>query len=222
MYIVENVLTGEELAWVGQLVSRCSFVDGKVSAGGVAASGKRNQQLAMPPEAAQELAGMVIAALQRSNRFFRVALPLEVSMPMINRYSPGMSYGPHYDSSIFHAPNGRQIRGDLSVTLFLTPPEEYDGGELVDETSGKRVKLGAGHLAVYPTGGLHEVTPVTRGERVAIVFWVQSMVRDHEQRALLSSLDECVERVSARLPASDEVRNLSGIFANLGRMWINT
>jgi len=143
-------------------------------------------------------------------------------MPMINRYAAGMCYGPHYDSPVFHAPNGRQVRGDLSVTLFLSEPLDYEGGELVDALSGRRVKVGAGSLVLYPTGGLHEVTPVTSGTRHAVIFWVQSMVRDHEQRALLTALDECVERVSAKVPASDEVRQLTGIFSNLGRMWINT
>jgi len=222
MRMVENVLTREELAWAQQLVANGRFSDGRSSAGGTAGAAKQNQQLEMAPEIGQQLSGMVIGALQRSNRFYRIALPLEISTPMINRYAPGMCYGPHYDSPVFHAPNGSQVRGDLSVTLFISPPEEYDGGELHDSMSGKRIKLEAGSLVVYPTGGLHEVTEVTRGARHAIIFWVQSMVRDHEQRSLLTSLDECVERVSARLPANDEVRQLTGVFANLGRMWINT
>lgn len=223
MRIIENVLTREELGWVRQLVAGGRFSDGRGSAGGVAGAAKQNQQLELPPEVAQQFCQMVIAALQRSNRFYRAALPLEISTPMVNRYAPGMCYGPHYDSPVFHAPNGTQVRGDLSVTLFISDPADYDGGELHDSMSGKRVKLEAGSLVVYPSGGLHEVTPVTRGERHAIIFWVQSMVRDHEQRALLTSLDECVEKVSARLPAaSEEVRQLTGVFANLGRMWINT
>jgi len=222
MRIIENVLSKEELAWVQQLIAGGRFSDGRSSAGGVAGSAKQNQQLDLSPELGQQLSGMVIGALQRSNRFYRSALPLEVSAPMINRYAPGMSYGPHYDSPVFHAPNGSQVRGDLSVTLFITPSAEYDGGELHDSMSGRRVKLEPGSLVVYPSGGLHEVTPVTRGARHAIVFWVQSMVRDHEQRALLTALDECVEKVSMKLPASEEVRQLTGVFANLGRMWINT
>jgi PKHD-type hydroxylase len=222
MQIVENVLTSEELAQVRQLAMSGSYGDGRSSAGGVAGAAKQNQQLQLTPEIAQQLAGMVIAALRRSNCFYRAALPLEISAPMINRYVPGMCYGPHYDSPVFYAPDGRQVRGDLSVTLFLSRPDEYDGGELHDSKSGQRVRLEAGSLVVYPSGGLHEVTPVTRGVRHAIIFWVQSMVRDHEQRALLTSLDECVESVSSRLPASDEVRKLMGVFTNLGRMWINT
>jgi PKHD-type hydroxylase len=222
MRIIENVLTREELGWAQKLAAEGRFSDGRGSAGGAAGTVKQNQQLEMTPEAGQQLCGMVIAALQRSNRFYRAALPLEISTPMINRYAPGMCYGPHYDSPVFHAPNGSQVRGDLSVTLFISNPADYDGGELHDSMSGKRVKLDAGSLVVYPSGGLHEVTPVTRGARHAIIFWVQSMVRDHEQRALLASLDECVEKVSSRLPASDEVRQLTGVFANLGRMWINT
>ena len=223
MRIVENVLTKEELGWVRQLIANGRFSDGRGSAGGAAGSAKQNQQLDLPPDAAQQFSSMVIAALQRSNRFYRTALPLEISAPMVNRYAPGMCYGPHYDSPVFHAPNGSQLRGDMSVTLFISDPEEYDGGELHDSLSGQRVKLPAGNLVVYPSGGLHEVTPVTRGARHAIIFWVQSMVRDHAQRALLTSLDECVEKVSAKLPASsEEVRQLTGVFSNLGRMWINT
>lgn len=225
MRIIENVLAGGELAWVQQLVANGRFSDGRSSAaaGGAAGSAKQNQQLDMSPETKQQLASMVIGALQRNNRFYRVALPLEISTPMINRYAPGMCYGLHYDSPVFSAPNGSQVRGDLSVTLFITPKNEYEGGELHDSLSGQRIKLDAGSLVVYPTGGLHEVTPVTSGARHAIIFWVQSMVRDHEQRALLTSLDECVEKVSSKLPAaSEEVRQLTGVFANLGRMWINT
>jgi PKHD-type hydroxylase len=222
MQIVENVLTGEELAQVRQLAMSGSYSDGRSSAGGVAGAAKQNQQLQTTPEIAQQLAGLVIAALRRNNRFYRVALPLEISAPMINRYVPGMCYGPHYDSPVFYGPDGRQVRGDLSVTLFLSRLDEYDGGELHDSKSGQRIRLEAGNLVVYPSGGLHEVTPVTRGVRHAVIFWVQSMVRDHEQRALLTALDECVESVSSRLPAGDEVRKLMGVFTNLGRMWINT
>lgn len=222
MYTVENVLSAEELAWVRQQAERGHFNDGRRTAGGVAGAAKQNQQMETPPEVAQQLAGMVIGAIRRNNRFYRVALPLEISMPMINRYAPGMCYGPHYDAPVFYSPDGRQVRGDLSVTLFVNQPDEYEGGELHDTKSGQRIKLAAGSLVVYPTGGLHEVTPVTKGARHAVIFWVQSMVRDHEQRALLTQLDKCVEEVSARLPESEEVRALTGVFSNLGRMWINT
>jgi PKHD-type hydroxylase len=222
MHIVENVLNAEELAWVRQLARNGPYGDGRSSAGGVAGAAKQNQQLQTTPETAQQLAAMVIAALRRNNRFYRVALPLEISAPMINRYAPGMCYGPHFDAPVFYSPDGRQVRGDLSVTLFISRKDEYEGGELHDNKSGQRIRLDAGSLVVYPSGGLHEVTPVTQGARHAIIFWVQSMVRDHEQRALLTHLDQCVENVSARLPASEEVRELTGVFANLGRMWINT
>ncbi len=223
MYIVENVLNAEELGWVRQLAANGRFGDGRRSAAGMAAAAKQNQQLETTPEQAQQLATLVISAIRRSGRFYRVALPLEISMPMVNRYAPGMCYGPHYDSPVFNSPDGRQVRGDLSVTLFISRPDEYEGGELHDSKSGQRIKLAAGSLVVYPTGGLHEVTPVTQGARHAVIFWVQSMVRDHEQRALLTALDKCVEDVSARMPpGSEEVRQLTGVFANLGRMWINT
>lgn len=222
MHIVENVLAEGELAWLRQLAEGGRFGDGRQSAAGAAGQAKQNQQLQTTPGEAQQLAALVVGAIRRSNRFFRVALPLEISMPMINRYAPGMCYGPHYDAPVFTSPDGRQVRGDLSVTLFLSRKDEYEGGELHDTKSGARIKLDPGSLVVYPSGGLHEVTPVTSGARLAVVFWVESMVRDHEQRALLTTLDKCVEDVSARLPESEEVRQLTGVFANLGRMWINT
>ena len=170
------------------------------------------------------LAELVFQALGRSREFHRQALPLEMSVPMINRYGVGMSYGPHYDRAFMLGASGRQIRTDLSATLFISPPADYDGGELhiVEGGQDELVKLDAGNLILYPSCILHSVSAVTRGARHAIIFWVQSMIRDHEQRNLVSGLDQVLGSLAERMPGSTEVRDLSGTVNSLTRMWGET
>ncbi len=182
---------------------------------------KQNEQLECTQAESDQLARLVLGALKRSAKLQRSALPLEVNRPTINRYGPDMNYGPHYDSTFMPDMNGQRIRGDLSMTIFISDPDSYEGGELCFARAGgeHNVKLKAGDGFLYPASTLHWVRPVTRGERVGIVFWLQSMVRDHEKRAMIAELDETIMRIAQKLPGSDEVRDLAGLESNLLRMW---
>jgi PKHD-type hydroxylase len=221
MYIIEDILTADELAWVRSLIKRGRYVAGAATAGGVARAVKQNEQLECSQADADQLARLVMGALKRSAKLQRSALPLEICRPTINRYGPDMNYGPHYDSTFMPDMNGQRIRGDMSMTIFISDPDSYDGGELCFARSGGEhaIKLKAGHGFVYPASTLHWVKPVTRGERVGIVFWLQSMIRDPEKRAMITELDEVIMRIAQKLPDSDEVRDLSGLESNLLRMW---
>jgi PKHD-type hydroxylase len=221
MHIVQQVLTAAEIAAVRDLIACARFADGATSAHGAAKQVKANQQLECSRENHQRLVELVFGALHRHREFSRTALPLEISTPMLNRYGVGMTYGAHYDMPFMPTPDGPRIRGDLSATLFLSNPEDYDGGELCFARVGaeERVKLKAGDLFLYPASTLHSVAPVTRGERLAVVFWIQSMIREHDKRAMVIELDGLVGRVAERLPGSTEVRDLAGIAGNLVRMW---
>ena len=220
-YQIADVLAPAELEQVRALAASGKFSDGKGSAVGAAASVKANQQAELSPEQHGALANIVFPALRRHREFKRLALPVELSVLMINRYAPGMKYGAHYDAPFMAAPNGKEIRADLSATLFLTPPADYDGGELciVTASQEQRVKLKAGDLCLYPSGHLHQVAEVTRGARLAVVFWVQSMIRDHEKRHLVSDLDGVVGSLAERMPGSVELRNASGVVNALMRLW---
>ena len=219
--VIRNVLDAEELARVRRLIQRSRFVHGSESAQGAAEQVKSNEQLQCTPEDGRMLAELVFKALGRHREFHRLALPLEISVPVINRYGVGMSYGPHFDRAFILGANDRQIRTDLSATLFISPPEDYDGGELciVEDGRDGLVKLDAGNLILYPSCMLHSVSAVTRGARLAIIFWVQSMIRDHEQRSLVSNLDRVLGSLAERMPGSTEVRDLSGTVNSLTRMW---
>jgi len=222
--ILEGVLNGESLARLRALAATSAKREGAETAGGVARSVKHNQHGKLDQGQAQVLHQTVMAALQRHPLFFRVALPKVISELAINRYASGMCYGSHYDLPLQNTAAGERVRADLSATLFLSAPEEYDGGELqiVQDQSSQLCKARAGDLLLYPSGLLHQVTPVTRGERYAVIFWIQSLIRDHHQRSLLYACDDLVERVSRKLPDGEEVRDLTGLFVNLGRMWIDS
>jgi PKHD-type hydroxylase len=221
MHRIGEVLAPGELAQLRAIVAAGRFGDGRGSARGAASEVKANEQLELSPAQRDALSGIVLPALRRSRGFSRAALPFELSALLVNRYRPGMHYGPHFDRSFMPAAGGGQIRADLSATLFVSAPQDYDGGELcVARPSGEeRIKLGAGELFLYPSCTLHSVADVTRGERIAVVFWVQSMIRDHEKRGLVSELDGVVGSLAERLPGSDEVRDLSGVVNSLTRIW---
>ena len=223
-HLIPNVLDPGEIARVRGVIQCSHFVPGGESARGAAEQVKSNEQLHATPEDARMLAELVFQALARSREFHRRALPLEMSVPMVNRYEAGMSYGPHYDRAFMLGASGRQIRTDLSATLFISPPGDYDGGELRISEGGHEevVKLDAGNLVLYPSCLLHSVSAVTRGARHAIIFWVQSMIRDHEQRTLVSNLDHVLGSLVERMPGSTEVRDLSGTVNSLTRMWGET
>ena len=219
---VPEVLTADQVAQVRQVLDGADWADGRVTAGAQSARAKQNLQLPENAPAARELGDLILAALQRSPLFMSAALPLKVYPPMFNRYGGGHSFGNHVDNAIRQVPGSpHRVRTDLSATLFLADPRTYDGGELiVDDTYGAHsVKLPAGDLVLYPSTSLHRVTPVTRGERIASFFWIQSLVRDDAQRALLFDLDMAVVRLTKSAPGHESLVSLTGCYHNLLRMW---
>ncbi|MFI8607172.1 Fe2+-dependent dioxygenase [Pseudomonas sp. NPDC077649] len=218
---IPDLLSAEQLRQCRAALQAANWQDGRHSAGHQAVGVKANQQLAQDDPLAQQLAEFVLAQLGQSPRFMAAALPLKVLPPRFNRYAEGGSYGAHIDSAVFSVPGTpHRIRADLSATLFLSEPDEYDGGELV--LQDKRVKLPAGHLLLYSSGSLHRVEPVTRGARLAAFFWVQSLVREESQRNLLLELDDSIQALRQQLPDSPELLRLTGVYHNLLRQWSQT
>ena len=223
---IPNVLSAEQVRLVrSQLdAAGAAWVDGRATAGHQGAQVKHNLQIAEDAPVACELGAIVLAALERHPLFLSAALPALIYPPMFNRYegAAGMHFGTHVDGAVRLVPGtGMKIRTDISVTLFISPPEEYDGGELqVEDTYGAHsVKLPAGDMVLDPAGSLHRVTPVTRGARVACFFWVQSMVRDDAQRALLFDLDMAVVKLTREASNQESLVSLTGCYHNLLRMW---
>jgi PKHD-type hydroxylase len=219
---IPDVLTADQVSQCRQRLEKAAWVDGRATAGHQSALAKDNTQLAEDDPAAQELGNLIIAALERNPLFMSAALPLKVFPPLFNRYREGQSFGTHVDNAIRQvAGTPHRVRTDLSATLFITPPEEYEGGQLVvEDTYGvHNIKLPAGHLALYPAGSLHHVRPVTRGARLASFFWVQSMVRDDARRTLLFDLDVAVQRINQDAPGHPSTVQLTGIYHNLLRQW---
>jgi PKHD-type hydroxylase len=221
-----DMLTAEELRRVRGILATASWVDGRETAGFQAATVKNNEQLPVRGEPARTLQGIVLGALSRHATFFSAVLPKRVLPPMFNRYrGAANTYGDHVDQAIRFVPDSAQrLRTDISCTLFFSAPEEYDGGELVieDGFGGRRVKLPAGHLVLYPSTTVHRVEPVTRGERLASFFWIESMVRSAEQRRLLYDMDMALMKLRERDPDSDVSVTLSGTYHNLLRLWAQT
>lgn len=216
---INEVLQPAEIAGLLDALARSKFVDGRATAGGAAARVKNNRQVGNDDPGLEPLQKTVLEALQRNEAFTGYALPLRLMPPLFNRYEPGMSYGDHVDRPVMQ---GRQpVRTDLAVTLFLSAPESYDGGELVvsSDFGAQRVKLPAGSAVLYPAGTLHRVEPVTRGVRMAAVTWVQSMVREHEQRQMLAELGQLRHWVEQKVPESLEGLRLQKIRAQLLRWW---
>ena len=182
---------------------------------------KDNQQLPEDHPVARELGDLIGESLSRNPLFLSAALPLRVFPPLFNRYQGGQSFGNHVDNAIRQASGGARLRTDLSATLFLAEPAEYDGGELlVEDTYGVHsVKLPAGHMVLYPSTSLHNVQPVTRGARIASFFWIQSMVRDDGARTLLFDLDSAIRGLSAEQPDHPSAVHLVGVYHNLLRRW---
>lgn len=220
---IPDLLTPEELAYIRQVLEGTNWVDGRATAGDQAAKVKNNLQV--PPDSAEgrELANIVLRALSRNATYSSAVLPLNVLPPMFNRYDEGMTFGAHVDGSIRIIPGtGQRIRTDVSTTIFLTPPEDYEGGELVvhDTYGVHRVKLPAGHAVVYPATSLHSVEPVTRGSRWGSFFWAQSMLRDDWQRHMLYDLDQAIMRIRTLLPDDDiAVTRLTAHYHNMIRAW---
>ena len=221
---IPDILTAEQVAHARRLLDQAEWVDGRVTAGHQSALVKDNAQLPETHPVSRELGDMILAALQRNPLFISAALPLRVLPPLFNRYSGGQSFGNHvYNAIRQSAAGGMRIRTDLSCTPFLADPEEYDGGELlVEDTYGVHsVKLPAGHMVLYPSSSLHNVTPITRGARVASFFWLQSMIRDDGERTLLFDLDTAIQRLTVDLPKHPSAVQLTAVYHNLLRRWAN-
>jgi PKHD-type hydroxylase len=217
-----NVLTAPQVADARQRLESAEWVDGRATAGHQGARVKDNEQLPADHPAGREVGANILRALQSNALFLSAALPLHILPPMFNRYSGGQTFGTHVDGSVRIIPeSGRRIRTDLSATLFLAGPEEYDGGELiVEDTYGsKSVKLPAGHMILYPATSLHRVTPVTRGTRLCSFFWIQSMVRDDGRRSLLFDMDIAIQRLGTENATHPSVVSLTGVYHNLLRQW---
>ena len=218
---IPDVLTQAQVAHARQLLDQTEWVDGRVTAGHQSARVKDNRQLPEDHPVARELGELIMTALGRNPLFLSAALPLRVFPPLFNRYGGGQSFGNHVDNAVRQATSGARLRTDLSATLFLAEPDEYDGGELVvEDTYGVHsVKLQAGHMVLYPSTSLHHVTPVTRGARVASFFWVQSMVREDGERTLLFDLDTAIQRLILDLPDHPAAVQLTAVYHNLLRRW---
>jgi PKHD-type hydroxylase len=219
---IPDILTAAEVALIRARLENAPWVDGSVTAGHQSARVKRNEQLPEESEEARELGAHVMKALARSPLFFSAALPKHVFPPLFNSYRPGMSFGSHVDGAMrTHAPTGMRIRTDLSATIFLSEPSEYGGGDLVIEgTYGvQRVKLAPGSMVLYPSTSLHRVEAITHGTRTASFFWIQSMVSDAAQRALLFDLDMAIVRLTREHPEDRALVSLTGVYHNLLRMW---
>ncbi|HWB95115.1 MAG TPA: Fe2+-dependent dioxygenase [Bryobacteraceae bacterium] len=219
---IPDVLTAQEVVHARQVLDQADWVDGKVTAGPQSALAKNNMQLLEEHPAARDLGEMILDALGRNALFISAALPSRVFPPLFNLYQGGQSFGTHVDNAIRQVPGTpHRIRTDLSATLFLASPEEYDGGELVvEDTYGThQVKLPAGHMVLYPSTSLHHVRPVTRGARLASFFWIQSMVRDDGHRTLLFDLDMAIQRLNQDLGEQNSTVPLTGVYHNLLRCW---
>jgi PKHD-type hydroxylase len=222
---VPRVLTAEQVALCREMLDGAEWVDGKVTAGIVATKAKNNMQVSAKDPAAGKLGEMILHALQSNALFLSVAMPLEVFPPMFNRYQGGQSYGGHFDAAVMQVPGAHhRLRADLSATLFLSAPDEYEGGELTLEGvhGGQQIKLPAGDIVLYPASSLHHVQPVTRGARLASVFWVQSLVRDDDDRRILLDLDIAIQRIRKVNPDDASIIPLTGVYHNLLRRWSET
>lgn len=225
MLEVPDVLTPAQVRRCREALDRAAWRDGRLTAGHRAVRAKRNQQLAEDDPAAVRLGAFILERLGASERFMAAALPLKVLPPRFNRYAEGGAYGDHIDNAVFNVPGTpHRVRSDLSATLFLSEPEEYEGGELIIEGDWglRRVKLPAGHLMLYSARTLHRVAPVTRGERLAAFFWVQSLVREDSRRSMLLDLDGAIRALSLAAPDDPALLRLTGLYHNLLRDWAIT
>jgi PKHD-type hydroxylase len=220
---VEAVLTRDEVVHCRSVLEGAQWVDGKVTAGAQSALAKHNLQVPEDAPQARALGEIVLRALARSQGFNSAAVPFRVFPPLFNRYDVGMKFGAHVDNAIRFIPGPNiRVRTDLSATLFLTGPEDYDGGELViEDTYGTQsVKFAAGDMVLYPATSLHRVEEITRGSRWASFFWIQSMVKDDGARTLLHQLDTSITKTRAELGDSHEAAlGLTAVYHNLLRKW---
>ena len=225
MLHIPDVLTRQQVTAIRTAIDAADWVDGRATAGSQGARVKRNRQLPEDSPVALEQGRTIEQALAANALYFSAALPARTMSPLFNRYADSETYGLHVDGAARRLPGAQQwMRTDVSGTLFLCDPEDYDGGELVvvDTYGTHEVKLPAGDLILYPSTSLHRVEPVTRGERVCSFFWAQSMVRDDTRRAMLFEMDQTIQRLREKLGETDETLSLAGQYHNLLRMWAET
>lgn len=219
---IPGVLNPEQVRHCLDTLAGAGWQDGRVTAGFQSALAKNNEQIAEENPVARRLGDMIVSCLERTPLFLSAALPLRVFPPLFNRYGGGHAFGTHVDNAIRQVKGTpHRIRTDLSATLFLTQPDEYEGGVLTieDRFGVQQVKLPAGHMVLYPASSLHHVTPVTHGARIAAFFWIQSMVRDDGRRTLLFDLDSAIQSLGRDVPEHASVVQLTGIYHNLIRQW---
>lgn len=222
MLRIAEFLSKDEVVQMRQLLAAGEWGDGRATVGPQGAQVKQNRQLAVDSPLARQLGEYILQKLYQHPEFLSVALPYRTVPPLFNSYSGGEHYGLHVDGAIRILPGSTlSLRTDVSSTLFLTEPEEYDGGELqvLDTHGSHEVKLAAGDLIVYPANSLHQVKPVTRGERVCSFFWTQSMVKDNQQRSMLFNLDRTIQTLRQQIGDTHEVLSLTGHYHNLLRQW---
>jgi PKHD-type hydroxylase len=222
---IPAVLTPAQVTACREALERVEWMEGKATAGSLTKAAKNNMQVPSGHPVGRRLGEMITEALSKNALFMRAALPLKVLPPTFNRYSGGQSYGDHVDATVQHTwGSADRVRTDLSATLFLTPPEEYDGGELaiLDELGERKIKLPAGDLVLYPATSVHHVTPVTRGARIAAFFWLQSMVREDAKRSLLFELGSVLHQFEQAVPEHPAITRLTGVYYNLFRLWTDT
>lgn len=222
---IENLFSADELRELRQQLLAQPWVDGKATAGVQSAQAKHNRQLDEDDPVARQLGGLILQRLSDNPLFMSAALPKRIYPPLFNRYAAGEGFGFHIDNAIRGIKGVRErVRTDLSATLFLAEPDSYDGGELViRDTFGERqVKLPAGQLVLYPGSSVHRVEPVTRGERLAAFFWIESLVREDSQRSLLLDMDVAIQRLTAQQADAGSLLELTGVYHNLLRRWGDT
>jgi len=222
---IPNLLSAAQVAECRKALEGAGWSDGRATAGYLSSRVKDNVQLPENDATARKLGGMILDVLDRNQLFISAALPLKVVPPLFNRYSGGQSYGGHIDGAVrpvFGTPH--RVRTDLSATLFLTAPEEYDGGELAieDRFGPRKIKLAAGDMVLYPGTSVHHVEPVTRGTRLAAFFWTQSMVREEARRDILFELDTALQQLGRDTPDHPSLVQIAGCYHNLLRLWSDT
>ncbi|MFT2092438.1 Fe2+-dependent dioxygenase [Paraglaciecola sp. 2405UD69-4] len=222
---VPNVLSPEQVQHAKQIMLDADWTDGNVTAGYQSSQAKNNLQLPENSEAARSLGDMILLALSKSSVFMSAALPNKIFPPLFNCYQGGQSFGTHVDNAIRQVPGTPvKVRTDISMTLFISEPEEYEGGELVieDTYGSQKVKFAAGDMVLYPSTSLHHVTPVTKGRRLASFFWLQSMIASDEKRRILFDMDTAIQGLRQSVQDSPEIVQLTGVYHNLLRQWAQT
>ena len=222
---IPGVLDAAQVSQCRQALDAAEWIDGRDTAGYLSSRVKNNVQLSETNPVARKLGGMILDVLDANPLFISAALPLKVVPPLFNRYAGGQAYGGHIDGAVRPvAGTPHRVRTDLSATLFLSQPEDYDGGELVieDGLGNRQIKLAAGDMVLYPGTSIHHVRPVTRGVRLAAFFWIQSMVREDSKRDILFEIDTALQRLGRDTPGHPSLVSLAGCYHNLLRLWTDT